>query len=51
MPAEIDLVDLTTIADDWMETKGFMDSDLYPDHKIDLKDFSVLANHWLKNTD
>jgi hypothetical protein len=44
-----DLPDLAEIADDWLKWNPFMVTDLYPDQKIDFKDFSILADYWFQN--
>jgi hypothetical protein len=44
----VDHGDLRLLADHWLAS-GVVAGDLYPDSKINYKDFAVLANEWLDN--
>ncbi len=43
----VDWDDLANFTAQWLETGSGMEADLYEDEKVNLVDFSVLANNWL----
>jgi hypothetical protein len=47
----VDYADLDVMVDEWLNTvppKPALATDLNGDKKVDLKDYAVLAQHWLE---
>lgn len=43
----VNYADLAVLADQWLQEGAYLKSDLWPDDKVDLLDYTVLAGNWL----
>ena len=52
---EIDIVDLATLAQQWLETEGELSANIAPwpnvDNIVDFQDFASFAQHWIEGAD
>ncbi len=49
LSGKVDMSDLATFVDYWLGTSDIADADYYPDGIINFREFSLLAESWLKN--